>query len=426
MLFGGKNDGRRFWKSNLGVLMISSGLWRIGGRMTWPFWALYVLYLGGDHFHVGLISAISSVAGIIPILLGGYLVDVFGRKKMMYTMSFLLSFNTIFYYLAPSWEWLLFARFMDAIYGGFRQPAFSAILADSTTAEKRALSYGMWHAIPPVFGLFSPYLIGVLMDKYGVLPAQRWAYLILLGTSSLGAYLRYRYLSETLPPRSAKKLSIFTIVRETINDFKETTRIIPRQLWVLVLMGIIFQFGVSSGGIFLVTYATDDVIHLTASEWGLINTAAMIVSMVVAMPSAALADRLGRNKIVIFSLFLTPIFLVGFVNSKAFMSTFIFYILMTILGSIGSVSSQALFIDFSSKKHRGRISALTSVIGATQNFNFQGAGGGSLVGALGNIIGGTLYEKMSYAIPFYLMAVMIGFTAVIGSIFVKEPTEREE
>ena len=413
------------WRSNLGVMMISSGLWRIGGRMTWPFWALYVLQLGGNYFHVGLISAVSSVFSLIPAFFGGYLADAYGRKKMIYTMSFLLAFNTVIYLMAPSWEWLLFARSLDAVFGGLRQPAFNALLADSTKAETRAMSYGMWQSIPPIFGLLSPYAIGLLMDRIGILPAQRWAYVILLIFSTLGAFLRYRYLTETLPPEAVEKVSAVAIVRETFSNFKETARVLPRQMWILILMGSLFMFGASTGGIFLVTYATDDVIHLTAAEWGLINTASMVVSMMVSMPFAAMADRYGRLKMVHISLFLTPLILVGFVYSGSFMPAFLYFMALTILGAMGSVASQALFIDFSPREHRGRISALTSVIGATQNFNFSMTGGGTIVGAVGNMIGGALYGD-NYSLPLLLMAGSIGLTAVIGAVFVREPEEREE
>ncbi|MGD2142407.1 MAG: MFS transporter [Candidatus Bathyarchaeota archaeon] len=421
-----EEEGGSLWSSNLGIMMISSGLWRIGGRMTWPFWALYVLQLGGRAFHIGLIAAVSSVFSLIPAFFGGYLADAVGRKKMVYSMSFLLAFNTILYLLAPSWEWLLLGRSLDAVFAGLRQPAFNALLADSTRSENRAMSYGMWQAIPPIFGLLSPYAIGILMDSMGVLPAQRLAYVVLLVFSTVGAFLRYRFLTETLPPDSVEKVSAFTIVKETLSDFKETAKVLPRQMWLLILMGILFMFGSSAGSIFMVTYATDDVIHLSSAEWGLINTASMLVSMLVSIPFAAMADRYGRLKIVLVSLFLTPLALLGFIYSTSFAPTFFYYVALTILGAMGGVASQALFIDFSPREHRGRISALMSVIGASGSFNFAMTGGGTLVGAFGNMIGGAIYDGVSYSLPLYIMAGMIGLTAIVGAALVREPKERED
>jgi MFS family permease len=107
------------------------------------------------------------------------------------------------------------------------------------------------------------------------------------------------------------------------------------------------------------------------------------------------------------------------------MPAFLYYVALSVLGAMGSVASQALFVDFSPREHRGRISALTSVIGATQSFNFAMAGGGTIVGAIGNMVGGAIYMD-NYSLPLYLMAGSIGLTAVIGAALVREPEEREE
>jgi len=414
------------WRGNLAVMVVSSGIWRVGGGMTGPFWALYVLYLGGSYFHIGLISAVSAVLSLIPAFFGGYLADAFGRKRMVSALSALMAINTAIYVLAPGWEWLLVARSLDSVFAGLRQPAFSALIADSTKAETRAMSYGLWQAVPPIFGLASPYAIGVLMDRYGVLPAQRWAYVVLLVTSSAAALMRVRWLSETLPPDPREVVSLSSVFRETLGDFRKTARVVPRQLWALILIGGLFQFGASLGIVFAVTYATTDVIHLTSAEWGLINTVSTFVSLAVSVPFAISADRYGRLRLVQLSLALTPLAILGFTYSRGFYQAFASYTAMTVLGSMGGVASQALFVDYSPREHRGRIGALTAVIGSTQSFNVQMARGGAVIGAAGNMVGGVLYGGVSYASPFLLMAGIMGSAALIGLLQVKEPKKREE
>ncbi len=61
--------------------------------MTFPFYSLYVLELGGRHADIGFISAMGAVTRIVPTLFGGYLADALGRKKILYSMSFLLAVN---------------------------------------------------------------------------------------------------------------------------------------------------------------------------------------------------------------------------------------------------------------------------------------------------------------------------------------------
>jgi len=416
---------RSLWRGNLGVMMISSGLWRIGGRMTWPFWPLYVLHLGGTYWHVGIIAAVSSLFSLIPVLLGGYLADAVGRKKMIWLMSVLMAADTFIYILAPTWTWLLVVRSLDAVFQGLRQPAFNALLADSTDEETRAMSYGLWQAVPPAFGFFSPYIIGVAMDRYGILRAQRWAYVVLMITSGASALMRFRFLTETLPPESRARASALSVIRSTLGDFRETARSVSRQVWLLVLMGGLIQLGASGGTIFMVTYATEDVIGLSAAEWGLINTASMIVGMAVSIPFAKMADRYGRLRPVLASLSLTPLAILGFAYGGGFAQAFASYVALTALGSMGGVASQALLIDYSPRAHRGRINALTGVIGAMQSFNLQEGGGSSVISAAGSVTGGFLYGDVSYASPLLLMAGTVGAAAAIGFAFVREPEQRE-
>jgi MFS family permease len=67
---------------------------------------------------------------VLSISFGGYLADVFSRKKLVYGLQMAMAFNGIIYIFAPSWEWLLLARSIDSIISGLRSPAFSALLAE--------------------------------------------------------------------------------------------------------------------------------------------------------------------------------------------------------------------------------------------------------------------------------------------------------
>lgn len=400
-------------------------MWMFGGNMVGPFWGLYVLYLGGSPLHIGLISAVSAIMGLVPSMFGGYLADRLSRKKMVYGLQVLLALNTLIYIFARSWTWLLVARSFDAIISGFRMPAFNALLADSTRAEERALNYGLWNAVPPLFGLVSPYLIGMLMDRYGVLPAQRWAYVVLMVVTSVTAYIRYRYLEETTPVGQNLDIRPESMVRETLRNFRETVKVLSRQAWALILLGALYQFGVSLVSLFMVTYAVQDVIHITSSDWGLINTVSTLIVITSSIPLAVLADRYGKSRMIIASLFATPLAALGFIYSPSLPQALLSFGALTLLGSMGSVASQALFTDYFPKTHRGRISALTSVVGSTQSFSFLMAGGG-IVGSAGNIVGGLLYGRVSYSSPFLAMAAVIALAALISLRYIVEPQKREE
>ena len=410
-------------RGNLGVMMLTSGIWTFGGQLAWPFRSLYVLSLGGTYFDIGLISAIGSVFGVLPSFLGGYLADTLGRKKMLYSMSFLLAVNSLIYFAAPTWHWLILATAVDSIASGLRGPAFNALVADSTIQERRAESYALLNIVPPLFGIFSPYIIGVYMDRWGVLPAQRAAFLVLFGASMIASFMRFRFISETLPEEEREQVRPSQVLRETFTGIRETTGVMSRPLWVLTAMGMLFGVATAIGSSFYVTYATGDVIHLTNAQWGFISTVNMVINTLVTLPFARLADQRGRRALILLSLALTPPAIVAFVLSEGFTQVLAVNIFLTVLGSMGGAASQALFVDHSPREHRGRINALWSVMGTVQNFKW-GAASGSIIGAAGSLLGGYLYGNVSMALPLYLNAGLIGVAALIGVAMLREPERK--
>jgi DHA1 family multidrug resistance protein-like MFS transporter len=415
---------RSIWKTNLGILMLTSGVWNIGTYMTLPFWGLYVLYLGGTPIDIALIYSVSSVVSLFPYLLGGYLSDVFSRKKMVYSLQFMIALNGAIYIFAPNWQWLLIAKSVEAILTGLRNPAFSALLADSTTVENRAKSYALWNAVPISFGLLSPYLIGLLMDRYGIVLAQRWAYVVLIIVITASGIIRNRYVEDTLRSDSRTRLRLSDVIAGTLRNMRETMKEMSRQLWVLLILGGVYQFAVSLVSVFMVTYAVEDVIHITTGQWGLVSTVSTVFIILSSVALALLAGRFSRRTMILVSLSFTPFAVLGFTFSTGISQVLFFYCMLTILGNVGSVASQALFIDYMPRGHRGRISALMAAIGSTSTFTFLLSTGGVL-GSIGNMVGGILYGQLSYSSPFLLMAAVMGFAAIVTYIYVKEPTSPE-
>ena len=402
-----------FLKGNIGVMILTSGIWSLAGAMTWPFFSLYVLGLGGTYVDIGLISAVEAMVRILPTFIGGYLADSLGRKRMVYSMSFLLSFTQLLYALAPHYRFLLLPAALEALWSGLRDPAFSAIIADSTRPENRAFSYAVWNIVPPLFGLLSPYLSGLLMDRYGVVRAMRWAYLAVFATSFIASLLRYKLLGETLLPKAEREgVSLRTAVGELLSDFRRTVRSLSKQLWVFFAVDFTFNFAGSLCGPYFVTYATEEI-GLTAAQWGFISTILTLISTGVRLPAAWASDRYGRLKFMLPCMFLWPVTFFLFVNAEGFSQVMAARAAMTVLDSVGVPAWQAFFVDLSPREHRGRINAIASVSWA-------------IIGSAGSVAGGTLYEGFSARAPFLVTAALQFVGAVIALLTFREPSRREE
>jgi MFS family permease len=399
-------------RGNIGVMILTSGLWNLAGSMTGPFFPLYVLELGGNYVDIGIISALRAIVVILPSLLGGYLADAVGRKRMLYSMSFLLSLNQLLYALAPHYSFLFLVVTLDALWEGLRSPSFAALIADSTVPRSRAFAYGLWQITPSLFGLFSPYVIGVLMDSYGIVVALRWAYAAVFTTSFIASTLRYKLLVETLPAEDKKKTDPKTAVRETLSDFRDTAKSIPRQIWMIFVLNYISNFAGSLCGSYFVTYAKNRI-GLSMAEWGLISTLLTAVNIAVRLPAALASDRYGRLKFIMPSLFLTPLTFFLFVRCENFQQVAMVRTAMTMLDSVQGPSREALVVDFSPREHRGRITAIANISNAP-------------IGSAASVIGGALYQDVSTEAPFFTCSALLLVGALYALLALKEPKRREE
>lgn len=384
----------------------------MAGQMTGPFFSLYVLGLGGNYVDIGLISAMGAIVRIAPTFIGGYLTDTIGRKRIVFSMSFLLAVNELINVFAPTYQLLFLSAALGALWGGIREPAFSSLIADSTKPENRAMGYALWNVVPPIFGVVSPYVIGIFMDRYGTVVALRWAYLFVFCMGILASLIRWRFLKETLAPEDMERVELRKVIGEMLEGFRITFRSLPRGLWVFLVIDIIISLGWSLIDPYFVTFAKE-VAGLSSAQWGLTVMVWTLTNIVIRIPSAFLSDRYGRLNFIRPTLLLYPLTILFFLNSKGFTAVLLVRLSIAVLLSIDGPAWQALHTDYSPREHRGRFYAVASVI----RFLFW---------STGNIVGGFLYQEVSKKTPFQVGSVFLFVGAVAFLFFVREPKTREE
>ena len=398
------------FKGNIGLMTLTSGLWNFAGQMVWPFSSLYYLALGATYFDLGLISALWGASRIIPIIIGGYLTDLFGRKRLVVLLSFILSFVNLSLAFIPSWEFLLPVMIIDGFVSGLREPAFGAIIADSTKPNYRALGYALWNFGPILFGIFSPYIAGKYIDEVGIISSMRTLFIIVFAFSFVACILRLLFLKETLVHHDEK---VTITPRKMISGFKDLFHQVHQSFLILIL--IFALMGLINGltGPFGVTYATKDVIRLTASQWGLISISQTTIKLMLVPIFAYASDRFGRVIFIASSLFLAGFSGILFVTSSNFELALISLTLNALSLGIISINLPALFADYIPRNLRGRAIALRGVTA-------------QLASTLGSIVGGYLYQEISYASPFITASVIAFLASIVTFLTIREPKIREE
>jgi MFS family permease len=151
------------YPANFWVLVGATFIDRLGGTMIFPFFALYIT----SRFNVGMteagvLFAIFSVSGFAGNMVGGALVDKFGRRSMLLfglvfsalsslTMGFVGTLST-FYILA------VFVGLLSDVAG----PAQGAMVADLLPEKQRADGYGILRVAANITWIIGPVIPSAL------------------------------------------------------------------------------------------------------------------------------------------------------------------------------------------------------------------------------------------------------------------------
>lgn len=392
-------------------MIASSALWSFSMNLTTPFYALYVLELGGDYAMIGKILGIAALVKIVPILLGGYLTDKLGRKQILYTMTYLLACVALIRAYAPDYRFLIIAAVLEALFMGLRSPSIASIISDSTTPNNRSLSYALWMLGPALVGVLSPSILGIIMDNYGLQTAMKWGYVTIFVFGALSAYLRQRYIQETLNREEQESLRT-SKVSELFGNFNETLLSLNRQASTFIILDLVFTISLGLAEPYFVTFASDGL-GVTGARWGLIMSLVTLIHCVAMLMVASPSDELGRVRFVQASMVSWPISYLFFISSGNYIQLMLARISITIAAAVGQPAWHALFTDYCPREHRGRYHAMLEITWA-------------LLYGGGNYIGGFLYQDMGIKAPFQIALAMMAVGGALSLFVLKEPQFKED
>lgn len=102
------------------------------------------------------------------LVLSGSLGDRFGRRRTFQTGLTLFSIGSLLCSLAPSLEWLVVFRIVQAVGGSMLNPVALSIISNTfLDAKERARALGVWSAVAGLSLSLGPVIGGALVDSIG-------------------------------------------------------------------------------------------------------------------------------------------------------------------------------------------------------------------------------------------------------------------
>jgi MFS family permease len=419
-----KEFGIGILRGNLLWLVICQCIWMFTTNIPSPYLPLYIQKLGGSPADIGLVKSAAALAGLFLYPLGGYIADKQGRVKLVSIATFVYAFSFIPFAYAQSWETLAVASFFQNLVL-FYAPILTVLQADSMPVGMRGQGFAVALSIPSALGVISPFIGGYLVDSMGILPAMSFIYKIGFGAGILVAVLRLFTLKETLDPKLQQKIdyrNLPKVFKDSYASFFETMRWMPAEIKALAVMQIMQVFFIGLASSYWVVYATT-FIGISATLWGLNSAIQGGVNMTLAVPAGKLMDKLGRKKLLVALMTITPIFPIAFLFIKDYWVLVIMVVAVAVCNAFLMPGFQSLLADYTPRERRGRV---TSAVGSGNFFiDIRGTmwGGGMLLFiplAVGQTLGGLLYET-NPTYPFILMSAGLIPIIIWARLKIKDP-----
>ena len=400
-----------FSKKNILAIALTSSMWSLANMGWMPFWSLYITNeLGASITVLGMISMVQSSQSLLFQLPGGILADRWGRRKIIVYGTALRIMPTIIYLMATSWVHIIPAIIINGM-ASIYMPAFNAIIADSLPKTERGAGYGAYRMITSLPGVFSPFIGGVVMDAVGYREGVRIFLKISLLVSIAITIIRWRVITETLVEDSQPKESIRS-------SFTITLGCLPRTIKVMIVVACVGSFGARMVMQFMPIYAVE-VIGLTNTQLGIVQTVSGIISTVLALPGGMISDRIGRKPMILISRIVGPLSTYGVTLAGNFQSYFIVRCAGRVgealgggaLGFAGGPAWQALIADLVPPERRGTV---MGTIGTLTG----------IAGAPSSLLAGYLWNAYSPQLPFQISMVLGLIGAAIFALGVKEPKKQ--
>jgi MFS family permease len=431
-----------FWfvQGNVKILMICRILWSWSTSVIYPFFSLYILALGGSSREIGLINSLGILAGMVLYPVGGYIADRAGRVKLIGYSTLLYAFAHLFFVIAFDWRIIAIGQFFSQLLL-FYMPAMNALEADSLPPGVRGRGFAVMMAVPGSIRIIAPIMGGYIIEWYqksselssdqALVTAVRVAWTIAFLTGLLVAWIRLRYLKETITEEesSGEKFSFREIPKAMIPAYRsifDSIKWMSRSLKIIVGIEMFTSFFVAMSAPFYVVYAKQ-IIGISAAQWGVVMFISGLVGILLAFPFGSAVDRIGSKRMILAGMFLAPGIIFSFQYAAGFLAVVLILCGLSICNTMMMPAFSTIIANIIPRSRRGRLYSLIGERGVMISFgNFWG--GGFLLfppAAIGAYVGGYVYD-INPNYPWIITSSAIVVSALLILLLVREPEEAQQ
>jgi MFS family permease len=389
-----KTRGRRTDALGVGrnVIAASAAVFVVGlGEELWKkFLPKYLESLGASVAVVGLFGTAEDFLDAIYQYPGGWMADHWGRRRALLTFLAAALAGYVVYLVSPSWPWLFLGLALTMAWQSMGSPAIFATIGDALPRERRAMGFTVQSMLKRIPMVVSPLLGGAMIGAFG-----------LRNGIHAGLLMTLLFVAVTIP--LLWSIQIPAGERDSVRIggvWKSFHGVLKR----LLVSDIAIRTCEGMADIFVILYVTN-VTGISVPQYGVLVAVQLLTAIVVYVPAARLAERVGRKPLVIATFLFFAFYPVAVVLAHDF-TWLVGAFVIGGLREIGEPARKAMIVDLAEENLRARTVGLYYLVR-------------SLSITPASAIGGLLW-RIGPRIPFFVAGVIGVVGTILFGVMVEE------
>ncbi len=282
----------------------------IGVNMSSGFLTPFLLALGGNSFHVGLLTSLNGLADPAGEIVGSKLMHHHSRKKLwmhakLWIVLLQIPVLLLAYFfwkgvLTPALPWIMiiiWGLLIPFIYGA-GYVSWLSWLGDLVPSERRGEFFASRNKIIGIVGLVTFLLAGFLLDIFKTKGYVLLGFSILFGFAVIFRVISAYYTSKIFNPyfrvKKQSDFSFFAFLKRYDNYGKFT------------VFQSIFTFAMMLSAPFFAVYMLEDL-NFGYTTYTIVSLSSTVFYLLFSPLAGKFSDRYGNIKLLYFGAFLFPI-----------------------------------------------------------------------------------------------------------------------
>ncbi len=319
-------------------LLVMVLLLGLGERMAERFLPLYLLALGGGALTISLFQGMNVLLGAVYSYPSGYLADRLGAKRALLVFNLLAMAGYLIVIAVPSWPAVFIGAALFLGWTAVSMPATMKLIVRVLPARQRTMGVSINSLIRRLPMALGPVVGGWFIYHWGEHAGIRLAFLAAAVLAGVAILVQQRLIEEepagTATSGDAGRFRPVRLLREMSGPLR-----------MLLLSDILIRFCEQIPYAFVVVWCTKLIADpVSAVAFGALTAIEMTTAVLVYIPVAYYADRLGKKPFVLITFVFFALFPLTLLFCHSFWPLVAAFVLRG-LKEFGEPTRKALIVD---------------------------------------------------------------------------------